>query len=541
MFRLVILVGLVAGTFANLTAFAATPPSNTGPNVLIIMCDQLNASVLGCYGGDVPTPNIDRIAHEGVRFDNAVCPTPFCSPTRASIITGLYPHAHGIVTNVNRRDYPAIPSPMTEEGIKAADVTTEKLLHAAGYATHHYGKWHLMDEDLPYYTDMYGEHHEYAAELTGPFHAVRQQERETWMDWYGWALPVEQSAAFRKATEGWGDRDGLAEFVLKMGRLTLPLEKDFDVRVADKTVEQIGRLRSRPFMITCSFNAPHDPNVVPSPYYEMFNPAQIRLPANRTSLEPRYAADWSRRIVEKTGEPGLREFMRIYYASVKLIDDQVGRILQALESAGVLESTVVVFTSDHGDMAGGHGMVWKSNGSFYDEIARVPLLIRYPALFKPQHCDLAVDLTDLMPTLLEMTGEPVPPHAQGQSLVPFLTGRADPALARQYCFSERITAHPQHLRQVHPEARGSFMVRGQGWKYWRHPDGDEYLYHLADDPGETRNLARQEAHQDQKRVMIGALRAWLNRTGWRGRSQLALPPPKGGFFSLASGMPQRGQ
>lgn len=140
---------------------------------------------------------------------------------------------------------------------------------------------------------------------------------------------MEQSAAFRKATEGWGDRDGLAEFVLKMGRLTLPLEKDFDVRVAGKTVEQIGRLRSRPFMIACSFNAP--------------------------------------------------------------------------------------------------------------------------------------------------------------------------------------------------------------------PDGDEYLYHLADDPGETRNLARQEAHQDQKRVMIGALRAWLNRTGWSGRSQLALPPPKGGFFSLGSGMPQRGQ
>lgn len=185
MFRLVILIGLVAGTFANLTAFAATPPSNTGPNVLILMCDQLNASVLGCYGGDVPTPNINRIAHEGVRFDNAVCPTPFCSPTRASIITGLYPHAHGIVTNVNRRDYPVIPSPMTDEGIKAADVTTEKLLHAAGYATHHYGKWHLMDEDLPYYADMYGEHHEFAAELAGPFGAVRQQERETWMDWYG--------------------------------------------------------------------------------------------------------------------------------------------------------------------------------------------------------------------------------------------------------------------------------------------------------------------------------------------------------------------
>ncbi len=91
------------------------------PNVLIIMCDQLNAHVLGCYGGPVPTPHIDRIAREGVRFTNAVCTTPFCSPSRASLITGLYPHTHGIVTNVMRRDYPAISSPATQEGIKVSE------------------------------------------------------------------------------------------------------------------------------------------------------------------------------------------------------------------------------------------------------------------------------------------------------------------------------------------------------------------------------------------------------------------------------------
>ena len=154
MLRTVILMGVLAEMLAADLAAGAEPPQGRGrPNVLLIMCDQLNAGVLGCYGGQVPTPNIDRIAREGVRFDNAVCPTPFCSPTRASIVTGQYPHAHGIVTNVNRRDYPAIRSPATEEGIKAADVTTEKLLHGAGYSTHHYGKWHLLDEDLPYYED----------------------------------------------------------------------------------------------------------------------------------------------------------------------------------------------------------------------------------------------------------------------------------------------------------------------------------------------------------------------------------------------------
>ena len=185
----------------------------------------------------------NALAGEGVRFDQAVCPTPFCSPTRASIITGLYPHAHGIVTNIGRRDYPAIKSPPTQEGIQRRDVTTGKLLFAAGYATHHFGKWHLMDEDLPYYTDMYGEHHEYAAEMADVFTATRQRDPATWMDWYGWILPVEQSPQFLHAVGQLNDRwsgRGYAPFITKMGRLTLPLAQNFDVRVADKTVERIA-------------------------------------------------------------------------------------------------------------------------------------------------------------------------------------------------------------------------------------------------------------------------------------------------------------
>jgi arylsulfatase A-like enzyme len=216
------------------SAFAAGPADR--PNILFIMSDDHAAQAVSAYGSRVnSTPNIDRIAREGVRFDQAVCTTPFCSPTRASIITGLYPHKHGIVTNVFRRDYPAFPSPPTEEGIHVADVTTEKLLHEAGYATHHYGKWHLADEDLPYYTDMYGEHHEYDAEMADVFAAVRKRDRATWMDWYGWALPVEQTAAFRQAVEGLGEKwkvGMLLDFGAKMGRSTLPLAQDFDVRVA---------------------------------------------------------------------------------------------------------------------------------------------------------------------------------------------------------------------------------------------------------------------------------------------------------------------
>ena len=132
------------------------------PNILMIQCDQLSARALTLYGGPVCTPHIERLAAEGVVFDQAICPAPSCSPSRASIVTGRYPHAHGVAHNVNRRDYPSYRPPATEEGLEVTDVTTERLLSEAGYATYHVGKWHLSDDDLPYYPQMFREHLEYA-------------------------------------------------------------------------------------------------------------------------------------------------------------------------------------------------------------------------------------------------------------------------------------------------------------------------------------------------------------------------------------------
>lgn len=308
----------------------ATPEGREQPNVLLIVADQLTAGVLGCYGGPVPTPNIDRLAREGVKFTDATCVTPFCSPSRASIVTGMYPHRHGILHNVSRCDYPAHSAQPTEEGIKRQDITTEGILHQAGYSTHHYGKWHLTEDCLPYLPDMYGEHHEYAHEMAETFHEVKKRPRERWMDWYGWAMPVAVDPALARAVEALGGQwreARFAEFVTKMGRLELPLEKVFDVRVADRTVERMRAIGDKPFMITCSFNYPHDPNVAPSPYYERFSPEAIELPGNFEDTEERFENDWSRRIVADLGEAGVREFLRIYYASVQLIDDQIGPLL----------------------------------------------------------------------------------------------------------------------------------------------------------------------------------------------------------------------
>jgi len=502
----------LGGVSIEQALLAGNRKNRNSPNVLFIMCDQLNAGALSCYGGPVPTPNIDRIAENGVCFTQAACTTPYCSPTRASIVTGLYPHSHGIVLNVGSQH---------QRGIDPEDVTTEKLLNQAGYETHHYGKWHLEGDRLPYYPDMFRSAVEYKEKMEPVFEHVRRRDKANWMDWYAWALPVDISPAFKRQVDATGDRwkdQRFAEFITKMGRLELPLEQCFDVQVADLTCRRLSAMKDsdKPFMVTCSFIWPHDPNVVPSPYYEMFDTADIKLPENISVREERFERNWSREIVRALGEPGLREFLRIYYGMVKLIDDQIGRILRALDETGKADDTVVVFTADHGDMMGGHGMVWKSTSSFYEEIVRVPLLISYPGKFSPCVTNRPVDSTDFAPTLLELTGRSVPPQMQGTSLLSHLMGRDDSETARVYTFSERVRPNPEGMRKVLPGTKGDFMIRGRGWKLIRYADGHEYLYNLTEDPGETRDLSGVSNYKSTRDELAAEMDKWLARTGWQG-------------------------
>lgn len=486
-------------------------------NLLLIVADQLTPGVLGCYGGPVPTPNIDRLAAAGARFTDATCPTPFCSPSRASMSTGLYPHAHGVVHNVMRRDYPAVSSPPTEEGIETDDETLGKRLDEAGYDTRHYGKWHLMDDDLPYYPDTFREHHRYAQGMAETFRDVKRRPRAEWMDWYGWALPVEVDDRYRTAVEAadhdWETTGGHGEFLAKMGRLEFEPGQTFDVQVADHAVDRLDDV-GEPFFVTASFNVPHDPNVVPSPYYERFDPDGIDLPANGDPPAERFADDWSREFVTHVGEPGVREFLRVYYGMVALLDDQVGRLLDALDARGLADETVVAFTADHGDMSGGHGMVWKSTSAFYEEVVRVPLVVRGPGV-EAAEPSFAAELTDLMPTLLDLTGGEVPAHVHGRSLAPYLRGERDPDDGPTYSFGERIEPNAERARARVQGGDDAFMVRGDGWKYARYADGDEFLYDLEADPGETTDLSDDAAYADRKAVLEDELLDWLDRTGYR--------------------------
>jgi len=487
------------------------------PNILLIMCDQLCASILEAYGGTADTPNISRLADNGVLFESAYCQTPVCSPSRASIITGQYPHRHGLVSNVMRNDYPMVGGPDTEEGVDSRDTTTEGLLHDNGYATVHSGKWHISGTKLDCYENMYTENHEYAAEMREVFDHVGKGPRDRYMEWYGWRIPVTVDPEYKKCVAAfpghWDRSKRFLDFIFKTGRLDLPLEDTFDYRIASRGVEAIHNAYE-PFMLTCSFNMPHDPNVAPSPYYENVDTRRIQADAS-LPFDPAYRNDMSRDFPAHFGDVYLRENLRIYHGAMKLVEDQIGRLLAALEDRGLIDEPIVIFTSDHGDMACGHGMFWKSTRAFYEEVARVPLIIAAPGHGKGKRYAGSVELVDLMPTVLELCGVDKPGNIDGTSLVPVLLGGASDK-AEAVC--ERLRFGPGNVRYPHiKDDNYDFMLRAGQYKYVIHHNGNEdirLLLDLENDPKEYNNLYSREGYKEITAEMHELLRKRLAGSGY---------------------------
>ncbi len=243
------------------------------------------------------------------------------------------------------------------------------------------------------------------------------------------------------------------------------------------------------------------PWVAAEPYYSMYERARIPLAENRRAVEPvdRSTAAW--RFGQLLGEEGFREYLGVYYGMVSMVDWNVGRVLEALRRLGAERDTLVIFTSDHGDMQGGHGMYGKTNYSIYEETTRVPLVMRFPGRMPAgKLVGTQAGSCDLQPTILDYLGIAAPAGIHGRSLRPFIDGRED--LERPiFCERERGKQHFQR------------MIRTLAWKYVYCSSGESQLYHLEKDPGETRNLIGEAAARDVKRKLHGDLSAWMKQTG----------------------------
>jgi len=477
---------LAGGAMAS-TVRARGGDASRPANVLIIMADQHTGNCTGYAGHPyVKTPNIDALAKDGVVFDNAYCAYPTCTASRCSMLTGLWPHTHGCNLNVGA------PEASPDRGLGPNTVMPESILFEQGYATKHRGRWHAGDQKR---------------------HACYQapDAYRYLTDWYAWideklpagsldAPPSDRSLFGRplymtdetKAAQDLFREKGwtTAQDITAIGRTAVPYEYQEDTWVAEDCLALLDTYRDKPFMITCSMNPPHAYWMAPDPFYSMYDPREIALPANQTR-PAYYKSSTGVRLFDALGEGGVKEYLRCYFALVSQIDHQVGRLVSKLKDIGQYENTLIVYVADHGDMNGAHRHVTKAvTPAMYEEICHVPLIITCPKrLPKGKRVKTMVNGVDLMPTILDYTGQTIPKHVQGETLRPYIEGRED-------------LDRPAYTEGTHPTA--AFVgrrIRTQEWRlYWSYQNwstkGERFerntpveLYHIAEDPGEERNLA----------------------------------------------------
>jgi arylsulfatase A-like enzyme len=471
---------------ASATALATAVPAAEGAptNLLFLITDQHKFDVLGCMGNPlVRTPNLDRLASQGVLFTQAHSTVPYCSPTRTAMITGRYPSTLGVSRNVQGK-VNGKPDP-----IRLVDPlqTYMHILKERGYACHNLGKWHLGNlGELSCFADPKGDGqdantllHKRRAEAGGDAFSP-QREGET-LDGFTYMTP---NTARCHAI--WKDEPKRTKQDLSfIGRHRFKAEHQYEYVLADQCIDLIRKHHEaeRPFAITYSVSPPHAFWVAPSPYYDWYDPAAFKLPANATDKPKAYAGSQAYRLSELFGPEGMAEYLRCYYAQVSMVDAYMGRILDELDKLGIADNTLVIFTSDHGDMNGGHGLMDKTVDTCYEEIIRVPLIMRLPGATKAgATTDVQADSTDLAPTILDLLAAKPLDQCHGRSLRPFLAGAPDDG---QPAFVERGDPANKSCRR---------MIRTPEWKLIMAGNANHQLFDLAKDPGETRNLYDVPAH-----------------------------------------------
>ena len=468
------------------TPAGSTPPASSAPlNLLFITTDQQRWDSLPCYGREfMRTPNLDRLAREGTVFERAYTPAPLCVPMRAAMMTGQWPATLGILGN-NHWFPSASTTDAVGQNVAGGIPVWPEAASAAGYRTAAIGKMHFTPWDA----------------RMGFIERISAEDKRQyfWPDDYSKFLSANGIEKHHPTA-----LPGYAEH-LQASVFPHPKRFHVDAYVGDQAATWLSRYsgtggsagrnggQNPPFAAWVSFPGPHDPYDPPkemaSMYYDAPIPEPIPPPSDaqgrggggavRTS--PLYQLDLSRATPEH-----YRRWRAHYYANISLIDEGIGKILAALEETGALEHTMIIFTSDHGDALGDHGMAYKS--FFYEWSAHVPLIVRGPGVTRGGRSASLISTLDMVPLIYRTCGVEPPPTVQGIDPTPVLQNPA--ATLRTHVYSELL---------------GRAMVRDDRFKYVHYKERACELYDLQEDPTEEHNLAADTAYTHDVARLRGLL------------------------------------
>ncbi len=434
------------------------------PNIIVIQADQLAAAALGAYGNDcVLSPNLDQLADEGVVFDRAYCNSPLCAPSRASMLTGQLPSAIGAYDNA--------------ADFASSTPTFAHHLRRQGYQTALIGRMHFIGPD---------QLHGFDDRLTSDVYPAGFDMVPDW------SLPEHERLSWYHN----------ADSVLRAGVATATVQRDFDEEVTFRTLryltDRARQPQSEPFLLVSSFIHPHDPYEPPAEHWHRYDDVEVDEP--RVPPMPVEQLDPHSRRLQSMCELDrypptpvqVGRARRAYYAAVSFVDDQVGAILHRLDELGLRERTIIVVTSDHGDLLGERGLWYKM--SPFEGSTRVPLIVHAPGRLSPRRVGDVVSLVDLLPTLVEIAGGDPPVEADGLSFWPLAQGR--PQLRTGEAVIEYL-AEGVHAPQL-------TLVQDR-YKYVVCPGDPDQFYDLDSDPDELVNRADDPAVAD----IAGLLRTRL--------------------------------
>ena len=451
------------------------------PNVLFIIADDLAANALGCYGNEqVLTPNIDKLAKRGVRFERAYCQYPVCGPARAALLSGLYPQQNGVTTNSDKDilskslgDHPTLPQHFKNNGYITARCGKLYHMRVPGHIT---------------------------AGISGPDHAPSWTEAYNFKSDEQWTPGKTAHLSNEKLKP---DPDRNIHYGLGYGGAFFVVEdptdgaEQHDVRATDKAIELLGKYKEAhtPFLLAVGYVRPHVPLVAPKKYFDLYDADKMDLPKQvENDLDDIPRAGWTR-LGFRTGtdtDEKRREVLRAYYASVSFMDAQVGRLLDELDEQGLTDNTIIVFLSDHGYHLGEHDF-WQKM-SLHEESVRIPLIFAGPEIEPIDTRAHLVSSVDIYPSLCELAAlrRPKGLPGLGWDLV---------------CKGVRGGSGSM--------SRNGHLVRTNRWAYIRYNDGSEELYDMAKDPQQFDNIVDQEDLQVWVKQFRDHLKDHLNNVnGW---------------------------